>query len=54
METRIRKEMIDGKKVQVTYCALEAHVGQESVKVKVVVRKVGDKGKYYFYSVMKY
>lgn len=54
LETRIRKEIIDGKKVEVTYHALEAHVGQDSVKVKVVVRKVGEKGKFYFYSVMKY
>jgi len=54
LETRIRKEIIDGKKTEVTYHALEAHVGKESVKVKVVVRKVGPKGKFFFYSVMKY
>jgi|SRR3989344_5044238 len=54
VETRIRKEIIDGKKVQVTYQALEAHVGKDSIKVKVVVRKVGTRGKYFFYSIMKY
>ena len=53
-ETRIRKEMIDGKKVQVTYYALEAHVGKDSVRVRVVTRKVGDKGQNYFQSIMKY
>ena len=54
LETRIRKEIIDGKKVVVTYHALESHVGQDSVRVRVVVRKVGDRGKFFFYSVMKY
>ena len=53
-ETRIRKEMIDGKKVEVTYHALEAHVGKDSVRVRVVTRKVGDKGQHYFQSIMKY
>ncbi len=53
-EIRIRKENIDGRKVRVTYYALEAHVGKDSVKVKVVTRKVGDKGKHYFQSIMKY
>ncbi|MBI3887531.1 hypothetical protein HY310_00495 [Candidatus Microgenomates bacterium] len=54
VEIRIRREIIDGKKVKVTYYALEAHVGKESVRVRVVTRKVGDKGKHYFQSIMKY
>jgi len=54
VEIRIRKEIIDGKKVRVTYYALEAHVGKESVRVRVVTRKVGEKGKHYFQSIMKY
>ena len=53
-ETRIRKEMIDGKKIEVTYHALEAHVGKDSIRVRVVTRKVGDKGQHYFQSIMKY
>ena len=53
-EIRIRKEIIRGKKVGVTYHALEAHVGKDSVRVRVITRKVGKKGKHYFYSVMKY
>ena len=54
VEIRIRNEVIDGKKVKVTYYALEAHVGKDSVRVRVVTRKVGEKGKYYFQSIMKY
>jgi len=54
LETRIRKEMVDGKKVEVTYHALEAHVGRDAVRVRVVTRKVGDKGQHYFQSIMKY
>lgn len=54
VEIRIRNEMIDGKKVRVTYYALEAHVGKDSVRVRVVTRKVGDEGKHYFQSIMKY
>lgn len=53
-EIRIRKELIDDKKVSVTYYALEAHVGRDSVRVRVVTRKVGSKGKHYFQSIMKY
>lgn len=53
-EIRIRKEIIDGKKVTVTYHALEAHVGKDSVRVRVITRKVGKKGRHYFHSVMKY
>ena len=53
-EIRIRKEIIDGKKVKVIYHALEAHVGKDSVKVRVITRKVGKKGRHYFHSVMKY
>jgi len=54
VEIRVRREMIDGKKVKVTYYALEAHVGKDSVRVRVVTRKVGQKGKHYFQSIMKY
>ena len=54
VEIRLRREMIDGKKVKVTYYALEAHVGKDSVRVRVVTRKVGQKGKHYFQSIMKY
>lgn len=54
VEVRIRKEMIDGKKIKVTYYALEAHVGKNSVRVRVVTRKVGEKGDHYFQSIMKY
>lgn len=54
VETRIRREFIDGKKVQVTYQALEARVGKDSVRVRVVTRKVGEAGKHYFQSIMKY
>jgi hypothetical protein len=53
-EIRIRKEMVEGKKVAVTYYALEAFVGKDSVRVRVVTRKVGVKGKHYFQSIMKY
>lgn len=54
LETRIRKETIDGKRIEVTYHALEAHVGKKSVRVRVVVRKVGKKGRLFFFSIMKY
>lgn len=54
VEIRIRNETIDGKKVRVTYYALEAHVGKDSVRVRVVTRKVGKDGKHYFQSIMKY
>lgn len=54
VEIRIRNEVIDGKKVKVTYYALEAHAGKDSVRVRVVTRKVGEKGKHHFQSIMKY
>lgn len=54
VEIRIRREVIDGKKVRVTYYALEALVGKDSVRVRVVTRKVGENGKHYFMSIMKY
>jgi len=54
VEIRIRREMIDGKQVKVTYYALEACVGNCSARVRVVTRKVGDKGRHYFQSIMKY
>lgn len=54
IEIRIRRETIDGKKIKVTYYALEARVGKDGVRVRVVTRKVGKKGKHYFQSIMKY
>jgi hypothetical protein len=54
MEIRQRYEVIRGKEVRVTYYALESKVGKGAVRVRVVTRKVGDKGKHYFQSIMKY
>ena len=54
VEIRVWREVIDGKKVKVTYYALEALVGKNSARVRVVTRKVGEKGKHYFQSIMKY
>lgn len=54
VEIRIRREFIDGKKVKVTYYALEARVGKDSVRVRVITKKIGDKGNHYFQSIMKY
>ena len=54
VEMRVRREIIDGNKVKVTYYALEAHVGKDSIRVRVVTRKVGEKGKHYFQSIMKH
>lgn len=53
-EIRVRRETIDGKRVRVTYYALEARVGKSSARVRVITRKVGEKGKHYFQSIMKY
>lgn len=53
-EIRIRKEVIDGKKIAVTYYALESFVGKSSARVRVVTRKVGKLGKHYFQSIMKF
>lgn len=54
VETRIRNEVVDGKKVKVTYYALETHAGKDSARVRVAIRKVGKEGKHYFQSIMKY
>lgn len=54
VEIRIRRETIDGKKIRVTYYALEARVGKDSVRVRVITRKVGTQGKHFFQSIMKY
>lgn len=54
IEVRTRREIIEGKKIKVTYYALEARVGKDSVRVRVVTRKVGEKGRHYFQSIMKY
>jgi hypothetical protein len=53
-EIRIRRETIKGKKIKVTYYALEAYVGKDSVRVRVIIRKIGEKGSCYFQSIMKY
>lgn len=49
-----REEVIDGKKVKVTYYSLESHVGRDGVRVRVVTRKIGVKGNHYFMSIMKF
>ena len=53
-EIRKRTERIGNKDVKVVYRALEARVGKSSTRVKVVTKRIGDKGKYYFQSIMKY
>ena len=53
-EMRQRYEVVDGKEVKVTYYALEAKVGKDPARVRVVTRKVGEKGSHYFQSIMKY
>ena len=53
-ETRTRIETINNKSTQVIYRALEARVGKSGTRVKVVVKKSGKKGNYYFQSIMKY
>ena len=54
VETRNRTENIKGTRLNVEYRALEARVGKSSARVRVVVKKIGKNGKYYFQSVMKY
>jgi len=53
-EMRQRYEMVKGKEVKATYYALEAKVGKDAARVKVVTRKVGTRGRHYFQSIMKY
>lgn len=53
-ETRESEEIINGKKVTVSYFALESYVGRSNTRVRVVIRKVGKKGNYNFYSIMRY
>lgn len=53
-ETRARIEIVKGKSVRVTYKALEARVGKNSTRVKVIIKKTGNNGKYYFQSIMRY
>lgn len=53
-EIRIKREIIDGKKIKVTYYALEARVGNSSARVRVITKKIGDNGKHYFQSIMKF
>ena len=54
IEIRIRREIIDGKKIKVTYFALESYVGKDNTRVRVITRRVGKDGKHYFQSIMKY
>ena len=54
VEIRIRRETIRGEQVKVTYYALESRVGNSDARVRVVTRKVGENGKHYFQSIMKY
>jgi hypothetical protein len=54
VEIRIRREIISGQKVRVTYYALEARVGNNAARVRVVTRKLGERGQHYFQSIMKY
>ncbi len=54
VEIRMRRENIKGKRTMVTYYALEATVGKSKARVRVITRKVGNKGKHYFQSIMKY
>ena len=54
IEVRTGVEIMKGLEVKVKYCALEARVGKSSTRVRVVVKKIGDNGKYYFQSIMKY
>jgi len=54
VEIRIKREIINGKSIKATYYALEARVGKSEARVRVVTRKVGEKGKHYFQSIMKY
>ena len=53
-EIRVREEMINNKIIRVTYYSLEARVGRDRVRVRVVTRKLGSLGKHYFQSVMRY
>ncbi|MBQ3296749.1 hypothetical protein IJH01_01285 [Candidatus Saccharibacteria bacterium] len=53
-EIRNTTETIKGKRLKVQYYALEARVGKSSTRVRVVVKKIGKNGEYYFQSVMKY
>lgn len=53
-ETRTRIEKVNDKETKATYKALEARVGKSSTRVKVVIKKSGENGKYYFQSIMKY
>jgi hypothetical protein len=54
IEVRSRKETIKSQTVAVKYYSLEANVGKSSTRVRVVIRKVGRKGNYNFFSIMKY
>ena len=54
VEIRHAIEDVKGKPLSVTYYALEARVGKSSTRVRVVVKKIGKNGKFYFQSIMKY
>ncbi len=54
LEVRIKKENHNGKKCEVRYEALDAIVSKSEIRVRVVVRTIGNKGKPHFYSIMRY
>jgi hypothetical protein len=54
VETRTQKENHNGKEVKVRYDAVEGNVGKGNIRVRVVIRTIGDKGKPHFYSIMRY
>jgi len=53
-ETRTRIETTKNKDINVTYKALEAKVGKKGTRIKIVIKKSGKNGKYFFQSIMKY
>jgi len=54
IEIRKKPEILGGKKIWVEYTAIEAKVGKNDARVRVVIKKIGTKGKNYFQSIMKY
>ncbi len=53
VEVRVGSEDVKGERLSVEYRALEARVGKGSARVRVVIKKIGKNGKYYFQSVIK-
>ncbi len=52
-ETRVSYKLVRGKSMRITFYSIEAGVGKSNVIVKIVVRKIGEKGNLFFYSIMK-